>query len=158
MSSTREIKQRIKNIESVEQLVRAMYMVASTQLRHCNNKLIGVDPIVKELRRKMDELASVDAVRGLPYYEERPIRNSLYLVFTGDRGLAGAYNSRVEKFATDKMKGKHEKIVAIGSYGSKFFQKNEKNVIHEIARLPNSRIYYKSEEIAKLLVKSFLER
>jgi F-type H+-transporting ATPase subunit gamma len=157
MSSTREIKQRIKNIESVEQLVRAMYMVASTQLRRSNKALTGVIPIVESLRRKMDELASIADVRNLPYYEERPVYNSLYLVFTGDRGLAGAYNSRVEKFAIEKMKGKREKIVAIGSYGNRFFQRNEKNVIHGISRLPDSKVYRESREIAELLVKSFLE-
>lgn len=157
MSSIREIKQRIKNIQSVEQLVRAMYMVASTQLRHSNNKLSGVAPIVKQLQRKLDELARIDSARGLPYYDERPIRHSLYLVFTGDQGLAGAYNSKVEKFAADQIKGKNEKIIAIGSYASKFFRKNGKNVIHDIVGLPNSKIYYKSQEIANQLIASFLK-
>lgn len=157
MSSTQEIKQRIKNIESVEQLVRAMYMVASTQLRHSNNVLNGVSPIVKELRRKISELARLDSVRDLPYFEERPIRNSLYIVFSGDQGLAGAYNGKLEKFAAEKIKGKNEKIIAIGAYGSRFFYKNGKNVIQNIIGLPNPKIYYKSKDIADQLVKSFLE-
>ena len=88
MSSTREIKQRIKNIESVRQLIHGMHMVASTQLRRSGKQLEGIIPVQKELQRKIDELAVVDETRKFPYYEHRRVRNSLYVVFSADRGLS----------------------------------------------------------------------
>ncbi len=157
MSSVREIKQRIKNIESVEQLISAMHMVASTQLRRINRQLEGAIPVQEALQRKIDELASVEEVRDFPYHARRPIKNSLYVVFTGDRSLAGSYYNKVQKFALENMEGKNEKIIVIGSYGHRFFQKNNKNIIRSIIDLPDSRVYYRSESIAGLLLDSFLK-
>lgn len=157
MSSTRDIKQRIKNIESVEQLIHAMHMVASTQLRRADKQLLGVIPVQEALERKIHELASLEEVRDNPYFERRKIKNSLYLVFTGDRGLAGSYNKNVQKFALEKMEGKNEKIIVIGSYGNKFFKNNGKNIVKSIVDLADSQIYYGSESIAEKLLESFIE-
>ncbi|MDI9472066.1 MAG: ATP synthase F1 subunit gamma [Tissierellia bacterium] len=158
MSSTREIKQRIKNIESVRQLIHGMHMVASTQLRRSGKQLEGIIPVQKELQRKIDELAVVDETRKFPYYEHRRVRNSLYVVFSADRGLSGSYNNRVLNFALEEMKGKNEKVFVIGSYGYRFFQKNKKNIVQSVIGLPDSRIYYGSENIAKALLDLFLKR
>lgn len=158
MSSTREIKQRIKNIESVRQLIHGMHMVASTQLRRSGKQLEGIIPVQKELQRKIDELAVVDETRKFPYYERRRVRNSLYVVFSADRGLSGSYNNRVLNFALEEMKGKNEQVFVIGSYGYRFFQKNKKNIVQSVIGLPDSRIYYGSENVAKALLALFLKR
>lgn len=156
MGSTREMKQRIKNIESVEQLIHAMHMVSSTQLRRVNRQLDGAIPVQEALKKKIDEVASLDGVRYLPYYERRKVKNTLYLVLTGDRGLAGAYNAKVQKFALDQMEGKNEKIIVVGSFGNRFFKKNNKNIIKSYVDILDSRIYYGSENIAKLVLDSFI--
>ena len=157
MSSMREIKQRIKNIESVEQLIRAMHMVSSTQLRRANRQLEGAIPVQEALTRKINELATLEEARHYPCHARRPIRNSLYVVFTGDRSLAGSYYNKVQKFALENMKDKNEKIIVIGSYGHRFFQKNKKNIVRSIVDLADSRIYYGSQNIANILLESFLE-
>lgn len=156
MSSTREVKQRIKNIESVEQLIRAIHMVASTQLRRANRQLHGVLPLQEALQRKIDELASNEDVRDFPYYACRPVQKSLYVVFSGDRGLAGSYNNKVQKFALEQMADRNEAIIVIGSYGHRFFQKNNKNIIRSIVDVADAKIYYGSQHIADLLLESFL--
>ncbi len=157
MSSVREIKQRIKNIESVEQLIRAMNMVASTHLRRINRQLEGAIPVQEALQRKIDELASIEASAESPYYARRPLKSSLYVVFTGDRSLAGSYYNRVQRFALDSMEGKNEKIVVIGSYGQRFFQKNNKNIVRSVIDLSDSQVYFGSQRIAEQLLDLFLK-
>lgn len=156
MSSMREIKQRIENIESVEQLLHAMHMVASTQLRRVSRQLEGAIPVQEALQRKINELASVEAVGEYPYYARRPVQNSLYVVFTGDSSLAGSYYNRVQKFALENMDGRNEKIIVVGSYGRRFFQRNRKNIVRSFVDLSDARIYYGAQNIADLLLESFL--
>lgn len=158
MASTREIKQRIKNIQSVAQLIQAMHMVASTQLRHVNRQLEGAIPVQEGLRRKINEFSRVEEARDCPYHDHRKIKHTLFIVFTGDRGLAGAYNSKVQKFALDQMQGLDEKIVIIGSYGRKFFEKQKKNIVRAIVDIPDSKIYYGSESLALWVTEGFLNK
>lgn len=157
MSSTREIKQRISNIESVSQLIDAMHMVSSTQLTRSNRQLDGAIPVQEALENKIHDLGQVEDIEDCPYYERRDIKNSLYLVFTGDMGLVGSYNSRIQKFALDQMKDKNEKIIVIGSYGKKFFERNKKNIHEAIVDIVDSKIYYGSESIACELLDLFMD-
>lgn len=158
MASIRDIKQRMKNIESIEQLIRAMYMVSSTQLRRAEKQLENLIPIQESLQRKIEELKARPEIKDYNYFEKREIKNSLYLVFTGDMGLAGSYNNKVQKFALKEMEGKNESIYVIGSYGYRFFDKNKKNITKYIIDVADSKIYYGSETISKFLLESFLSR
>lgn len=157
MSSTREIKQRIANIDSVSQLIHAMHMVASTQLTRASKQLHGAIPVQEALKRKIDELSSVEGIENYPYFDNRPVKNTLYLVFTGDRGLAGSYNNKVQKFALEQMNDKNEDVIVVGSFGHKFFKRQGKNVSQSIVDLADSKIYYGSEEIADALLQSYLQ-
>ncbi|HOV27251.1 MAG TPA: ATP synthase F1 subunit gamma [Pseudobacteroides sp.] len=158
MSSMKEIKQRIENVRSVEQLIKAMDMIASTKLVKKRAQLEGVRPIYRELRRVVEEVGSLEAAGEHPYYGERDVKNSLYIVFTSDRGLAGSYNANITAKALEHMnQGKNEKIVVVGAKGYEFFKKKGKNIVESVVDVVDSQVYYGSESLAKWLIDYYMK-
>lgn len=159
MSSTRGIKQRIDNVRSVEQIIRAMDMVASTKLVRSRAQLEGVRPIYTELKRISEEVGTLEEAKSNAFYKTREVKNTLYIVISGNRGLAGAYNANVCRKALEHMDGtKNERLVIIGSKGYEYFNKNKKNIVHSIVDISDDQVYYASEDISKKAMELYLAR
>lgn len=149
MSSMRDIKKRINNVSSTAQLIKAMDTIASTSLHKARQQLEGVRPIYNELKRQVEELGERKEALDHQYYEERPVKNSLYIVLTSDRGYVGSYNSSLLEAAIKHMEqGKNEQILAIGSKGYSYFQRHNKNIIRKVTDVADSHVYYGSESLS----------
>ena len=157
MSSMRNIKQRISNISSVEQIIKAMDMVASTKLMKARTRLEGVRPIYQGLKRMVEEAGYDDDAKKHPFYEEREVKNSLYIILTSDSGLSGGYNINISAKALDHMnQGKSEKLLVVGAKGKEYFKKKGKNIIHTIIDMEDAQVYFNSEKLAKWIMESYL--
>lgn len=157
MSSMRNIKQRISNISSVEQIIKAMDMVASTKLIKARTRLEGVRPIYHELKRMVEEAGYHDDGKTHPFYEEREVKNSLYIILTSDSGLSGGYNINISAKALDHMnQGKNEKILVVGAKGKEYFKKKGKNIIHAIIEMEEAQVYFNAEKLAKWIMDTYL--
>lgn len=152
MSSMNEIKQRIENVTSTHQLIRAMNTIASTKLIKARNQMEGVRPMFSGLNLQVEEIASLEEAHSHPYYHEAEVDASLYIVFSSDQGYAGSYNANVLNFALNHMeKGKkNEQIIVIGNKGYQFFKRHNKRIIHLITDIKDSHVYYGSEELAQM--------
>jgi len=157
VASLRDIKQRISNVSSTEQIVKAMNMIASTKLHKARAQLEGVRPIYHHLSLLVDELGSYSRARSHVFFKEREARNSLYIILTSDRGFSGGYNANIMAKALEHMnQGKNEKILVVGSKGSEFFKKREKNIIRTITDVADAQVYHGSESIARWVVELYL--
>ena len=77
MSSLRDIKKRISNVGTTQQIVKAMYMIASTKLHKARAQLEGVRPIYRELHRVVKDVGEKQQARKHIFYQEREVKNSL---------------------------------------------------------------------------------
>lgn len=153
----RDIKQRIKNVSSTEQIIKAMDMVASTKLVKARAQLEGVRPIYYDLKRVVEELGCQKDAKKHILFEERKVKNSLYLIMTSDSGLSGSYNTNIATKALEHMnQGKNEKILIVGSKGNDYFKKKKKNIIRTVVDVMDSQVYYGSENLAKWVMDSYL--
>jgi F-type H+-transporting ATPase subunit gamma len=153
----KEIKQRIANVSSTEQIIKAMDMVASTKLQRAKAQLEGVRPIYHELKRIIEELHGQKGAETHVFYKRREIRSSLYIILTSDRGLSGSYNANIIAKALDHMnQGKNVKIFVVGSRGYEYFKKKKKNIIRKIIDIADAQIYYGTERIAKWVIDLYL--
>jgi F-type H+-transporting ATPase subunit gamma len=158
MSSMRDIKQRIENVRSVEQIIKAMDMVASTKLVKIRSQLEGVRPIYHELKRVVEEVGSLEGSKDHTFYNEREVKNSLYVVITSDRGLAGSYNANITAKALEHMnQDKNVKVITVGAKGYEFFKKKGKNIVQSVVDLVDSQVYYGSESLAKWLINYYIQ-
>lgn len=97
MESTRDIKGRIKSVTNIQQITKAMKMVAAARLRKAEEKAVGARPYADKvgelLRRASANVTGFDS----PLLRAGEVKKVGYLVISADKGLAGAYNSNVMK-------------------------------------------------------------
>ena len=119
--STKEIKSRIRSMESTRQITKAMEMVAASKLRKAQSQVLASRPYFETLYATINDI--VDSTQELKssYLIPRQGNKALYIVFAGDRGLAGGYNSNVLKLALAQMEGKEATVIPIGKKAVDFF-------------------------------------
>lgn len=157
MASMRDIKQRIANIRSTEQIIKAMYTISSSKLHTLRAQLEGVRPIYRDIIRQTQALAHHPEASGNAFCQEREIRHSLYLVLSSDRGFAGAYNASVlDKAYRHMRRGRNEKILVIGAKGYEYFSRKKKTIVRHVTGIADARVYYGSESLGEWIAEQYL--
>ena len=102
MSSQRDVKDRIDSVKNIRQITRAMEMVAAARLRRAEQRIQALRPYADALRRMTRQAAeAADNVPNIPILSERDDQHTVgLLLVTGDRGLAGAFNSQILRAGT----------------------------------------------------------
>ena len=102
-ASMKDVKLRIKSVESTMQITKAMELVASSKLRKAKERQERSRPYFVGLR---DTLSSIEASTrdfSSPYQKQREVKKRCLIMIAGDRGLAGGYNSNIIKAVTEQM-------------------------------------------------------
>ena len=133
MANVRDIRRRIRSVKNTRQITKAMKMVAAAKLRRAQERALASRTYAKMLANVLTSTVSstelMDPKTGEPLnplLAMRPENNILLVLVTGDRGLAGAFNSNVLKAATkflEYFKGKNIDIVAVGRKGRDFLRR-----------------------------------
>jgi len=123
--STKEIKNRIRSMESTKQITKAMEMVAASKLRRAQAQILNSRPYFEVLRSTLDEILGANRDFSSPYLQERPVKKVLYIVIAGDRGLAGGYNSNILKLVQEKIKGTDAVVLPIGKKAVDYFRSHK---------------------------------
>lgn len=96
----KEVRNRIKSVQSTQQITKAMKMVSAAKLRRAQDAIIQMRPYAQKLQEVLSNIISnVEGDMSIKLAEERPVERVLLIVITSDRGLAGAYNVNVIKTA-----------------------------------------------------------
>lgn len=106
MESTRDIKGRIKSVTNIQQITKAMKMVAAARLRKAEEKAHGARPYADKVEELLRRASSAAPGYSNPLLAERETKVTGYLIICGDKGLAGAYNSNVMKQTLAEIAGK----------------------------------------------------
>lgn len=112
--SMKDIKLRIRSMESTKHITKAMEMVAASKLRRAEENVRRSRPYFDLIYKTAAEIAARDSEFSSPYLIERAIKKSLYIVIGGDRGLAGGYNHNVFMMAEDQLRSKLSAVLPIG--------------------------------------------
>ena len=100
--SMKDIKLRIKSVESTMQITKAMELVASSKMRRAKERVEHSRPYFETLYKTLTEIAAADPRARNPYLRRSEIKRTLLVVIAGDRGLAGGYNANVLKLAAQE--------------------------------------------------------
>ena len=92
-ASMKDIKLRIKSVESTMQITKAMELVASSKLRKAKERQERARPYFEELGRTLRQIESATRDFSSPYQIARDVKKRCIIIIAGDRGLAGGYNS-----------------------------------------------------------------
>ena len=97
--SMKDIKLRIKSVESTMQITKAMELVASSKMRRARQRVEHSRPYFETLYEMLTKIAAADPRARNPYLRRAEVKKTLLVVIAGDRGLAGGYNANVIKQA-----------------------------------------------------------
>lgn len=129
----KEVRNRIKSVQSTQQITKAMKMVSAAKLRRAQDAITQMRPYAQKLQEVLSNIVSnSEGDVSMDLATERPIEKVMVIVVTSDRGLCGGYNSNLIKTAKqlvlEKYAAQHQKgqvtVLPIGKKGYEHFTKN----------------------------------
>lgn len=142
MPNIRDIRRRIKSIESTRQITKAMELVAAAKVRRAQERVLAARPYAEKIEELYKELvANLPAGYDSPLMEERPLRKVGLLVLTSDKGLSGSYNINnirlaLHRAAEWEAQGKEVAFYAVGNKGIQALKRSSHPVVRTYSGLP----------------------
>jgi F-type H+-transporting ATPase subunit gamma len=163
----KEVRNRIKSVQSSQQITKAMKMVSAAKLRRAQDAIIQMRPYAKKLQEMLSNIVSnSEGGSGMKLAVERPVEKVLLIVITSDRGLAGAFNSNLiklakqtinEKYASQQAKG-NAYIWSIGKKGYEHFIRNNYKADATFKDIFLKLNFERVQQAAQAAMKAFQER
>ena len=134
----KEVRNRIKSVQSTQQITKAMKMVSAAKLRKAQDAITQMRPYTKKLQEMLSNIVSnADGNISMNLATVRPVEKVLVIVVTSDRGLCGGYNSNLIKLAKQAIKEKYSEqsakgnaeVLPLGKKGFEHFSKNNYKVV-----------------------------
>jgi F-type H+-transporting ATPase subunit gamma len=160
----KEVRNRIKSIQSTQQITKAMKMISATKLRKAQEAIQQMWPYSKKLQQVLSNIAgNADGETGSSLSVARHVDKVLLILITSDRASCGAYNSTLIKLAKATMKEKYPAqaakgnitIWSIGKKGYEHFLKNNYKVNGEFRDIFHHLNFESVQLCAQAAVKAF---
>jgi F-type H+-transporting ATPase subunit gamma len=134
MPTLLDFRRRIRSVKNTQQITRAMKFVAAARLRRAQEAALAARPYAKELARVLRSTMSRITEPQHPLLAHRPEERILALVLTGERGLAGAFNTNILRKANEFFRANKSKklsVIPVGKKGRDSLKKAGFNIIAE---------------------------
>lgn len=154
MPTLLDYRRRIRSVKNTQQITRAMKFVAAARLRRAQEAALAARPYAKELARVLRSTMSRIAEPQHPLLTRRPEERVLALVLTGERGLAGAFNTNLLRRANEFFRANREKkisVVPVGKKGRDALRKAGFNLVAEYVNVLARVEFGTVREIANLV-------
>lgn len=160
----KEVRNRIKSVQSTQQITKAMKMVSAAKLRRAQDAIIQMRPYAKKLQEMLSNIvSSSEGDISMALAAVRPVEKVLIIVVTSDRGLCGGYNSNLIKMAKQVIKDKYSlqaskggaQLLPIGKKGYEHFYKNNFKVVDHYWNLFTDLSFEKVQTAAKFAMDAF---
>jgi F-type H+-transporting ATPase subunit gamma len=163
----KEVRNRIKSVQSTQQITKAMKMVSAAKLRRAQDAITQMRPYAQKLQEMLSNIVSnSDGDVNMALAAERPVENVMIIVVTSDRGLCGGYNSNLiklakqviaEKYSAQAAKGKVQ-ILPIGKKGYENFTKSGIKVVNQYWDIFTGLSFDKVQTAAKHAMDAFANK
>ena len=153
--STKEIKNRIRSMESTKQITKAMEMVAASKLRRAQAQVDSARPYFRILSSVLNDIVKTNTDFESPYLTKPKTGKTLYIVLAGDRGLAGGYNSNILKMVYAEMEKSESVVLPIGKKALDFFKARKAAIVSDAYNVAEDVAVGDCFTIAKNVAKAF---
>ena len=160
----KEVRTRIKSVQSTQQITKAMKMVSAAKLRRAQDAITQMRPYAQKLQEVLGNIvSSSEGELGMDLATERFAEKVLIIIVTSDRGLCGGYNSNLIKLVKSVIKDKYAEqqasgnvtILPIGKKGYEHFTKNGYKVIDNYWSIFTGLSFDKVQAAAKYAMDAF---
>lgn len=158
-ANMKDVKRRIKSVESTKQITKAMELVASSKLRKAKERAEKAQPFFRTLYETMCEIAGTNAFNS-QFVSKNIVKTCLVVVIAGDRGLAGGFNHNVLKLAATridelKSEGYDVKVLPVGKKSFEYFEKRKYELVNPCINVAEGMTIYKAQDIADYIIGMF---
>ncbi len=150
----KEIKTRIKSVESTKQITKAMELVSSSKFRKAKEKAESARPYFNTLYNTVQDIAKNTSNSKNVFLKERKVNNVCYIVVAGDRGLAGGYNSNILKAVIAHNKLGTGSVIPVGKKAKESLSKRGYKVMDYIESVEKC-VYEDANRVAKIAMEAY---
>lgn len=160
MASAREMRLRIRSVKNISQVTRALQAVSASKVRKAIHALMGTRPYASKAWQVLRHIAAQPGRGTLhPLLTQRAeVKNTLVVVISGDRGLAGAYNTNLVRYVFREF-GKYPtpvRYIAVGRKGRDLLIRRRYSVMADFSNIPAAPTFADVSAIGRLAVEEFL--
>ena len=158
MANLKNLQERIKSVSSIQQVTKAMKMVAAAKVKKAQEKMEISRPYSRNTQDLICRILPQVSSANIPLVGTRDVKNRAIIVITSDRGFAGSFNSSVirlaekeiEKFGKDKVQ-----VFCLGKKASEYFSKRDYNVVQSFYDFWKDMTFDTASDIAETFITAF---
>jgi F-type H+-transporting ATPase subunit gamma len=157
MASLKDLRRRIRATKSMQQIFKAMEMVAAAKLRRAQQRAQSASPYAAKISAMLANLSGAAAELEHPLFKAREVRTTALVLITADRGFAGAYNTAILRVAEQRLKvapAGSIQCVVVGRKGRDYLRRRGYPVLAAHTDLPGEA----SLELARRITNDLTER
>jgi F-type H+-transporting ATPase subunit gamma len=161
MATLLDYRRRIRSVKSTQQITRAMKFVAAAKLRRAQEGVFAARPYAREILRVLRSAAARTDTTVNPLLERRPEEKVLVVVLTGDRSLAGAFNTNILRQAFTFLRQQNaakKEIIVVGKKGRDTLRKRGFQFVGEHVGVSTRVDFSVAKDIAKQIAESYAKK
>jgi F-type H+-transporting ATPase subunit gamma len=158
MATLRDIRRRIRSVQSTQKITRAMKLVAAAKLRRAQERIISARPYANKMAELLGNLVSGGDGASHPLLEQREGPRRQIVIVTADRGLAGAFNSNVLRRAVEFIRESNTTevtLVVVGRKARDFFRRRPYTVKRDMLGFWDRLAYSHASELADYFMQQY---
>jgi F-type H+-transporting ATPase subunit gamma len=159
MATLRDIRRRIRSVESTQKITRAMKLVAAAKLRRAQERILSARPYAAKMAELLASLVSRAEGEAHPLLVRRPAARKRLVIITADKGLCGAFNSNILRASLAFLREQGETnvtLVVVGKKARDFYRRRPWEVKLEMLGFFDRLAYSHAQELAGGLMQEYL--
>lgn len=161
MPNVREIRRRMRGVENIQQITQAMKMVAASKLRRTQMAVARSRPYTQKLHGVLSTVITSMGEINHPLFIEKPLKKVCLVLITADKGLAGGYNTRVQRLALEEAERYAEQgvkvdFLALGEKGRAYLKRREQEIKKVVTGINDVPTFDEAQKLARFLVNIYL--
>ena len=155
-SGTRDIKRKIRSVNSTMQITKAMELVSTAKLKRARNRMDITKPYFETIQSAVTDILGSDRSIKTRYISDKEIVKTLYIVITSDRGLCGGYNANVIKKSLESVTNKEDaQFLTIGRRGNDVLSRHDYNIIDSFLYISEKPEHIHASQISKIAIELY---
>ncbi len=159
MATLRDIRRRIRSVQSTQKITRAMKLVAAAKLRRAQERILEARPYAFKMAELVGSLARALGADKHPLLGHRAGERKLFIVITADKGLCGAFNSNVIRRSLELLRGAPDgaaTLMAVGRKARDFYRRRPWAIRGERLGLLDRLTFAQARDLAGELMRTYL--
>lgn len=157
MADIHNIKRHIRSVGNIQKITRTMEMVAAARMQKTTAALFASRPYARLAQAMLDEVSNRTESELHPLLQARPVRRSLVILMTSDRGLCGAFNMNLIHEALNQTRGRMDRVdfICVGRKGRDFLSYRGYRVIAEFTGLEMPAPFIRTLPISRIAIDEY---